>query len=151
METLLEEIRKICVMAQGSWADFPKENSPLQVHNYKKILEIIDKNSKNKPIKEKKVVEYRDLSVNIESYVVVYNERIVEFPRRQIQLLHFFLTNPNKVYSRDQLLLKVWTEDNSKLLDRTVDVHISHMKKKVPILRDSIICFRGVGYKFIYK
>lgn len=148
MKATLEEIKKICLKAQGNWATSPIENSPLNIQNYKFIVGLIDNEFNNI---SKNVLSHKDLTLDVETLSVIYCNRLVKFPRRQVKLLHFFMSNPNKVHSRDQILLNVWTEDNQDLIDRTVDVHISIMRKKIPLLKESITCFRGIGYKFEYR
>ena len=148
MKNTLEEIRKICLKAQGTWAQSTFDNCPPHIKDYKFIVELIDNEFNNL---SKNILSYRELILDVDTLNVIYCNRLVKFPRRQIQLLHFFMTNPNKVHSRDHILLNVWTEDNQDLIDRTVDVHISIMRKKIPLLKESIKCFRGIGYKFEHK
>lgn len=67
----------------------------------------------------------------------------------EFRLLEFFMLNPDRVYSREQLLDRVWG-DNVYVEDRTVDVHIRRLRKNISILNhDSLIqTVRGAGYRF---
>ncbi len=89
-----------------------------------------------------------NLTVDIQSYLVSVNGKMVDLKPKEIQLLHFLLFNRNIVFSREKLLEKVW--DYSYEGDtRTVDVHINRLREKVEAYCDScrIKTVWGVGYK----
>jgi len=67
----------------------------------------------------------------------------------EYRLLEFFMTHPDRVYSRSQLLDKVWTQDTF-IEERTVDVHIRRLRKVLSDYgRDDLIqTVRGFGYRF---
>jgi len=93
------------------------------------------------------VLRAGDLSVDIRKYEVTIAGAAVDLKPKEIQLLHFLLRNRNIVFTREQLLDKVW--DYSCEGDtRTVDVHINRLREK---LADCDVCrirtIRGVGYK----
>lgn len=100
------------------------------------------------PVKEKDVVEYKDIKVNKGSYTVTYFGRNVEMPPKELELLYFLMTNPNKVFTRDQLLDKIWGYDYVGET-RTVDVHVKRLREKI---KDNdkwaLVTVYGVGYKF---
>ena len=98
---------------------------------------------------ENRQIIYEDLVIDISNYTVSYRGEIVEMPPKEIELLFFLASHPNKVYTREQLLQQVW--DFEFFGDsRTVDVHIKRLRKK---LFDQgkgweIKTVWGVGYKF---
>lgn len=89
------------------------------------------------------------LVINISNYTVTYMNEIVEMPPKEIELLSFLASHPNKVFTREQLLQQVW--DFEFFGDsRTVDVHIKRIRKKLYDQGKNweIKTVWGVGYKF---
>lgn len=70
----------------------------------------------------------------------------VELTYKEFELLHLFLQHPGRVYSRDQLLAKIWGTDYLGET-RTVDVHIGTLRTKLGVCGDYIRTVRGVGYR----
>lgn len=101
---------------------------------------------------ESSVIEYEDLNINISNYTVSYKGDTVEMPPKEIELLYFLASHPNKVFTREQLLQQVW--DFEFFGDsRTVDVHIKRLRKKLSDQNSGweIKTVWGVGYKFEVK
>lgn len=101
---------------------------------------------------EKKEVSFPNLSINIENYELKINGETVEAPPKEIELLYFLAQNPNKVYTREQLLDKVWGFDYFGD-SRTVDVHIKRLRQKLEVVSENwqLKTVWGVGYKFEVK
>lgn len=101
------------------------------------------------PVHQEGILRVADIVVDLNKYEVYLGEKLLEFKPKEVQLLYFLLNNRNIVFSREQLLDKVWNYDF--MVDtRTVDVHIKRLREK---LGDegaswSIKTLRGVGYKF---
>ncbi len=98
---------------------------------------------------ENKQITYEGLTIDISNYTVTYKGETVEMPPKEIELLFFLASHPNKVYTREQLLQQVW--DFEFFGDsRTVDVHIKRLRKKLYDQGDNweIKTVWGVGYKF---
>ncbi|MGN0435432.1 MAG: response regulator transcription factor [Wujia sp.] len=93
-------------------------------------------------------VEYDDLLVNITNYTVIFEGEPVEMPPKELELLYFLASRPNQVFTRDQLLNRLW--DYEYMGDsRTVDVHIKRLREKLnDNHRWSITTVWGKGYKF---
>lgn len=102
-----------------------------------------------------KVVKYPDLTIEIDNYKVICKGIEYELPPKEIQLLYFLASNPNKVFTREQLLENVWGFDYFGET-RTIDVHIKRIRCKLnqdkkEIDENSCWALRtvwGVGYKF---
>lgn len=101
---------------------------------------------------EKTEVSFPNLSINIENYELKINGEVVEAPPKEIELLYFLAKNPNKVYTREQLLDKVWGFDYFGD-SRTVDVHIKRLRQKLEAAHENwqLKTVWGVGYKFEVK
>jgi phosphate regulon transcriptional regulator PhoB len=94
--------------------------------------------------------DYRGLHIDFMSYQVTVNGRPIELSAREFKLLHFFTSHPGRVYSRDQLLDRVWG-DEAFVESRTVDVHISRLRGAIEPDKENpqyILTVRGIGYKF---
>ena len=95
-----------------------------------------------------KVISYQDLTVNLTDYTVLYFGKRVEMPPKELELLYFLASQPNQVFSRDQLLDHIWGYEYIGD-SRTVDVHIKRLREKIKdheFWRISTV--RCVGYKF---
>jgi two-component system alkaline phosphatase synthesis response regulator PhoP len=86
-----------------------------------------------------------DLVIDRASYTVKLNGKEISLPKKEFELLFFLAQNPNKVFSREELLQNIWGSD-VYVLARTVDVHIRKVREKIG--DDFITTVKGVGYKF---
>lgn len=100
---------------------------------------------------EGECVKYDGLTVNLTSYSVVYNGQMVEMPPKELELLYFLASKPNQVFTREQLLDKIWGYDYIGDT-RTVDVHVKRVREKIKDGSNwSIATVWGIGYKFEVK
>ena len=101
---------------------------------------------------EKKVVIYDNLEINIQNYEMKVKGVPVDTPPKELELIYHFASNPNRVYTRDQLLDEEWGFDYYGD-SRTVDVHVKRLREKLEGVSDKW-CLKtvwGVGYKFETK
>jgi DNA-binding response OmpR family regulator len=94
-------------------------------------------------------VTYDNISVNLVNYELKLNGEIIEIPPKELELLHFLASNPNRVFTREQLLEEVWGFDYFGD-SRTVDVHIKRLREKIENIEGNwtLKTVWGVGYKF---
>lgn len=92
---------------------------------------------------DKIVIE--DLTINKQNYSITVKSDSWVLPKKEFDLLMFFVSNPNKVYSRDEILSNVWGR-GIHVTERTVDVHIRKIREKIG--EDYIRTIKGVGYLF---
>lgn len=98
-----------------------------------------------------KYVKYPDLIINISNYSVQYYGKNIEMPPKELELLYFLASNPNQVFTREQLLDHIWGYEYFGDT-RTVDVHIKRLREKIKDHSDwSIATVWGIGYKFEVK
>lgn len=93
------------------------------------------------------------LTISKANYTVVLNGQEIDLPPKELELLHFIASSPNKVFTREQLLENVWGFDFFGDT-RTVDVHIKRLREKLEAVSDAnwqIKTVWGVGYKFEAK
>jgi two-component system, OmpR family, alkaline phosphatase synthesis response regulator PhoP len=91
------------------------------------------------------IITLGDLTIDRTSYTIKINGREVNLPKKEFELLYFLAHNPNKVFSREDLLQNIWGSD-VYVLARTVDVHVRKVREKIG--EDYITTVKGVGYKF---
>ena len=103
----------------------------------------------NKP--SAKYVEYPGLIVNLSNYSVIYNGKQVDMPPKELELLYFLASQPNQVFTREQLLDHIWGYEYVGDT-RTVDVHIKRLREKIKDENSwSIGTVWGIGYRFEVK
>ena len=91
------------------------------------------------------LIKVSDLKINREEYLVTRNKTEIILPRKEFELLFLLASKPGKVFSRDEIMNKVW---GSQVVvgDRTIDVHIRKLREKLG--ENYIKTRKGVGYKF---
>lgn len=109
--------------------------------------------AETKADEEDDTLHFPQLSVSLARYEVTYEGRSVEMPPKELEVLYYLASAPNKVFTRAQLLAKVWGFDFFGD-SRTVDVHIKRLREKLPDCEQygwKIHTVYRVGYKFEYK
>lgn len=99
-----------------------------------------------------KEVNYDKLSINLTNYEMKVNGASVDTPPKELELIYHLASNPNRVFTRDQLLDEVWGFDYYGD-SRTVDVHIKRLREKLEGVSDKweLKTVWSVGYKFETK
>ena len=97
---------------------------------------------------DKNVLKFDGLEINLSNYSVSYNGKSLDFPPKEFELLSFLAQHPNRVFTREQLLDRIWGYEYVGDT-RTVDVHIKRIREKLGEEESwGIKTVRGVGYKF---
>ncbi len=88
-------------------------------------------------------------TLDYDSLTVKYNDKEVVLPLKEFKVLFKLLSYPNKIFTRTQIMNDCWGM-YSESLDRTIDVHITHLREKLSDNDDfSIVTMRGLGYKAV--
>ena len=98
---------------------------------------------------DNEVISFENIEISLQKYELKLNGKSVDIPPKELELLYFLAYNRNRVFTRDQLLDKVWGFDY--LGDsRTVDVHIKRLREKLEGVSEKWVLKTvwGVGYKF---
>lgn len=99
----------------------------------------------------KEVLNFEQLTIDINSYTVVYKDEDIKMPPKEFELLYYLAGNKNRVFTREQLLCEVWGYDYPGD-SRTVDVHVKRLREKLQGGPNwQIETVWGVGYKFEVK
>ena len=100
-------------------------------------------------LSDDEVIKFDNIEISLQKYELKLNGKSIDIPPKELELLYFLASNSNRVFTRDQLLDKVWGFDY--LGDsRTVDVHVKRLREKLEGVSDKWILKTvwGVGYKF---
>ena len=92
-----------------------------------------------------KILDFGSLKINREKYLVVKNKNEILLPRKEFELLFLLGSKPEKVFTREEIMNKVWGSLDI-VGDRTIDVHIRKLREKIG--EKHIKTIKGVGYKF---
>jgi DNA-binding response OmpR family regulator len=108
----------------------------------------VETEEKADPVPTGDYVAYPDLIINLSNYSVQYKGTTIEMPPKELELLYFLASNPNQVFTREQLLDNIWGYEYYGDT-RTVDVHIKRLREKIKDHKEwSLATVWGIGYKF---
>ena len=88
---------------------------------------------------------FGSLEIYHDSYTVIYKNKPIELTAKEFEILSLLSRNPDKIFSRDQLIDEIWFGDEY-ITDRVIDVHISMLRSKIG--KEWIKTIRNIGYKF---
>lgn len=93
------------------------------------------------------IIMLKDVELDGDKYEIRYQDEIIHLPLKQFELLFELAKHPNQIFSREQLIEKIWGMDYDGF-DRTVDVHIKRIRENIGHLPGfSVVTVRGLGYK----
>lgn len=95
------------------------------------------------------VIKASGLTLHLQSYEVLAGDKQIPLTAKEFNILRFLILKRGQVVTRDQLLQSVWKD--TVVTDRTVDVHIQSLRKKLGVLSDNIHTIYGMGYRFVNK
>ncbi len=120
------------------------------VARVKAVLRRTSGSSDNSDVKE---VRFDKLVINLTNYELRVNGEKIDTPPKELELIYHLASNPNRVFTRDQLLDAVWGIDYFGDSSRTVDVHVKRLREKLEGVSDKwdLRTVWSVGYKFETK
>jgi two-component system alkaline phosphatase synthesis response regulator PhoP len=147
-----DEVDKLIGLSVGADDYLTKPFSPRElVARVKAILRRSRKMLVQTPMRHS--LQFESVVIDPERREVWCNESLVELTPREFDLFYALACTPGRVFSRDELLQRVWGEDFDGI-DRVVDVHVGTLRRKLednPSNASLIQTVRGVGYKFVGK
>ena len=123
---------------------------PFEMKEVLARIEAVLRRSGNAPVEKKpRRLEFDRLSIDMDSFELVVDGKKMDAPPKEMELLFFLASTPNRVYTRNQLLDEVWGFDYFGD-SRTVDVHVKRLREKLEGISEewSLKTVWGVGYKF---
>ena len=109
----------------------------------KKISNIAKKINSEK--NASRIIDLGSIKINKEEYVVIKDKKEILLPRKEFELLFLLATKPEKVFTREEIMNKVWGTQ-VVVGDRTIDVHVRKLREKIG--EKHIKTLKGIGYKF---
>lgn len=91
---------------------------------------------------------YKGLSISSEQKTCTLDGKELKMPRKEFEILSLFLANRGRIFSREELLKKIWPEE-VVVLDRVVDVNITRLRSKLGEYGKNIVTRSGYGYGFM--
>ncbi len=112
-----------------------------------RIRAVIRRTAETEEHKQPKMLKYRGLEMNLDRKTVSIDGKDVPFTKTEFELLHLLLSEKGHVFSRQELIDRIWPKD-VLVLDRTVDVNITRLRKKIGRFSKCIVTRLGFGYYF---
>ncbi len=99
-----------------------------------------------KPQAMNTIIEVGQIKIDREKYLVETKDGVIQLPKKEFELLELLISKPQKVFTREEILGKVWGTETI-VGERTIDVHIRKLREKLG--DDYIRTIKGVGYTFV--
>lgn len=112
-----------------------------------RIRAVIRRTKESDDSTEPKTLKYQGLEMDLDKKTVTIDGENVPFTKTEFELLHLFLSEKGHVFSRQELIDRIWPKD-VLVLDRTVDVNITRLRKKIGRFAKCIVTRLGFGYYF---
>jgi DNA-binding response OmpR family regulator len=93
-------------------------------------------------------IQVGDLRIDPSNREVSFSGKKVQLTLTEFDILRCLAAKAGAVVSRDEILKEVWRDDSQKTNDRTIDVHIRALRRKIPAMTKYVISIYGVGYKY---
>jgi len=139
-----EEIDKVLGLEIGADDYITKPFSPREL-----VARIRARLRRVAPAEKNNEIIWHDLHIDLQRFKVTVRGEYIELTPKEFELLRVLATHPGKVYTRDQLLERIWGYDYAGDT-RTVDVHVRHLRQKIekdPSNPEYIETLRGIGYR----
>ena len=112
-----------------------------------RVKAVLRRSKESKGEKDKNILTYKTLKLDIEQIKVYIDGNEIALTKKEFEILRLFLENINHVFTRDEFLTKIW-KDEVYVLDRTIDVNITRLRKKIGEYGKNILTRLGFGYCF---
>ncbi len=112
-----------------------------------RIRAVIRRTNETDDHTEPKILKYQGLEMDLDRKKVLIDGEDIPFTKTEFELLHLFLSEKGHVFSRQELIDRIWPKD-VLVLDRTVDVNITRLRKKIGRFAKCIVTRLGFGYYF---
>ncbi len=140
-------VKEVVARVKAVLSRYYKSDDLSDNESSKNEISITEKKNKISQGEEPKIFIYEELKVDhIDKRVYILDEEII-LTKKENEILNLLTQNINKIFSREDILKLVWREE-TYVLDRTIDVHIARLRKKLGKYGDCIINRSGYGYSF---
>ena len=118
---------------------------PFSIHELVARVKAILRRTQGKDETPKESLTYKGITLYPEKFLVTIDKEPVDLTKTEFLILKLFMLYPGKIFSRDNIIDSI-RGDNVYVIDRTVDVHIMNLRKKLGKYKDAIKTYSGVGY-----
>ncbi|MCI6234356.1 MAG: response regulator transcription factor [Prevotella sp.] len=112
-----------------------------------RVKAVLRRSSGEKDKPAHKVINYQGLTLNLDKKTVAIDGNEIPFTKTEFEILHLLIEERGRVFSRQELIDRIWPRD-VLVLDRTVDVNITRLRKKIGPFAKCIVTRLGFGYYF---
>jgi DNA-binding response OmpR family regulator len=143
----VDEVDKLLGLSMGADDYVTKPFSPREV--VARIKAILRRSTRETPTR---LLRHRDLELDLHRHRLLQDGQERHLTPIEFKLMHAFLEAPERAFSRDQLLNRIYAYNEADVVDRTIDVHVGKLREKLgddPGRPRYIATVRGVGYKLI--
>ena len=112
-----------------------------------RVKAVLRRSSGEKDKPAHKVINYQGLTLNLDKKTVAIDGNEIPFTKTEFEILHLLIEERGRVFSRQELIDRIWPRD-VLVLDRTVDVNITRLRKKIGLCAKCIVTRLGFGYYF---
>ena len=112
-----------------------------------RVKAVLRRTSTNGAEEKPQLLQYQGLSIDIEKKKVCIDTQEVALTKKEFEILLLLMQNKGRVFSREDILARIWS-DEVYVLDRTIDVNITRLRKKIGIYGKRIVTRLGYGYCF---
>jgi len=103
--------------------------------------------SRSSPENSTHTIDFGDIKLNLDNKTLAISGETIDLPRKEFEIFSLLLKNPNRIFTREEILYRAWP-DEVIVNERTVDVNITRLRKKVQIFGVKILSKPGYGYYF---
>lgn len=119
---------------------------PYSIRNVLARIETVLRRAKTRTTNHE-ILKFQGIAIDINSKRLEIDGNEIKIPKKELEILQLFISNRNRVFSREEILNTVWP-DETVVVDRTVDVHITRLRKRLGEYGHHIITRSGYGYGF---
>lgn len=115
-----------------------------------RVKNVLRRTNQPTDINNNDILTVNNLVINMDTKTVSVDDKDIDLTKTEFNILVLLIENPGKIFSRSDILNKAW-KDDGVVLERTVDVHIARLRKKIGSYGDHIVNRTGYGYTFNIK
>ena len=112
-----------------------------------RVRAVLRRTTEHNGVPQSNVISYQGLELNLDKKTVSIDGEDIPFTKTEFEILHLLLDEKGRVFSRQELIDRIWPKD-VLVLDRTVDVNITRLRKKIGRFSKCIVTRLGFGYYF---
>ncbi len=141
----IEEEDRVKGLELGADDYIPKPFSPREV--VLRVAAVLRRIKIGQESEETQKIQTQGLTIDLDKHQVLAADRTIELTATEFKLITLFARSPGRVFTRDILMEVIWGQDYYGI-DRTVDTHVSRLRRKLGDLGKHIETVHGVGYRF---